>query len=915
MPKKLTYEELEQRIQELKQAKSEFKTDETAFHRSEEIYKTIFEKIEDGYYEVDLAGRFTFYNDSLRKFLGYSKDEITGVNNRQYMDEENAKKVFHAFNRVYKTGLPNKAFDWELKRKDGSKCYVEASISLKTDVKGHPIGFHGIARDITERKRTEAALRKSEERFRNVYTTAPLAFVVWDKSTRVVDWNKKAEEIFGWSKEEVVGKNFFDFLIPEKDRPQVEKIVSNLLKGTLLNRSINKNLNKHGQTMTCEWSNSSLHDDNGKIIGAISLGLDITEREQAQEALRESEEEYRNLFSNAQVGLARTRISDGKILSCNEKMAQIFGYANVADFTDEYLFSEKYVDPQKRTTLLNDVIKTGFLNNAEAEFYGRDEGKIWARFDTRIYPDKGYMDDVVVDITERKLAEEALQKSEAKYRSMMEAMVDAIYICSPDYKIEYMNPVMVKRIGRDATGEVCYRVLHGLEQKCDWCVFDEVSKGIPIEISLVSPLDDRTYRVTNMPILNEDGTTSKMTIYRDISDYLSAVSEKEKAKAQLLRAQKMESIGNLAGGIAHDFNNILTSILGYTELALSDVAKETKLADKLQQVYTAGIRARDLVKQILAFARQSEENVKPLQIDKIIKEVLKFMRASIPTTITIKENIESDAIIMGNTTEVHQILMNLCTNAAQAMQDQGGLLEVSLKDVQFDSDYNQHGLIIKRGNYIKIEVSDSGLGIAPEIIDSIFEPYFTTKDSTEGTGMGLALVHGIVESYGGKITVDSALAKGTTFSIYLPVTKERKERGSYKPEETTSGNERILFVDDEAIITDVNSQILERLGYSVTTRTSSVEAWELFRSQPDNFDLVITDMTMPNMRGDELAAKLMSIRPDIPVILCTGFSKNISDEIAKEIGIKAFAYKPIVMADLAKTVRDVLDEAKGSKHI
>ena len=299
--------------------------------------------------------------------------------------------------------------------------------------------------------------------------------------------------------------------------------------------------------------------------------------------------------------------------------------------------------------------------------------------------------------------------------------------------------------------------------------------------------------------------------------------------------------------------------------------------------------------------------IKTIQVDVIATEVLKFIRSSISTTIEIKQTIESDSLIMGNVTQVHQILMNLFTNAAHAMEDKGDILEFSLKDIVMDK-CNREKLNLKPGNYIEMKVSDTGAGIAPEIIGSIFDPYFTTKGPGEGTGMGLAMVHGIVKSYGGKITVDSKPGQGTLFRIYLPVTRKRQEHRPYQSETLPPGTERILFVDDEAPIVKMGGQILERFGYTVSIRTSSIEALELFRTKPNDFDLVITDMTMPNMTGDTLAVALMKIRPDIPVMLCTGFSKKISDDSIATIGIRAVAYKPIVKADLAKTVRKVLDD-------
>ena len=438
---------------------------------------------------------------------------------------------------------------------------------------------------------------------------------------------------------------------------------------------------------------------------------------------------------------------------------------------------------------------------------------------------------------------------------------------------------------------------------------DEVRFETAVEIPGAVP---RFVDALYTPCLAENGTVSAVAVcIRDITKWKCAEEDRKKLQMKLLQSQKMEAIGTLAGGIAHDFNNILTSIIGFTELVLDDVEKGSMIEDNLQEVYTAGKRARDLVQQILAFARQSEENISPVRVDVIAKEVIKFVRSSIPTSIEIKQNIESNSFIMGNATKLHQVLLNLCTNAAQAMENEAGILQVDLKDVAIDSNFEISKVGLKPGDYIEIKISDSGIGIPSNLREFIFEPYFTTKSPEEGTGMGLAVVHGIVEKYGGKIMVNSELGKGSVFTIYLPITKERQVQHPYESEELPVGSERILFLDDEAPIVKMGCQILERLGYSVTTRTNSIEALELFRSRPNDFDLVITDMTMPNMTGDKLAVELMKIRPYIPVILCTGYSKKISDETAEAIGIKAFVYKPIVKADLAKTIRKVLDSGRS----
>lgn len=352
------------------------------------------------------------------------------------------------------------------------------------------------------------------------------------------------------------------------------------------------------------------------------------------------------------------------------------------------------------------------------------------------------------------------------------------------------------------------------------------------------------------------------------------ITKRKFLESQLRQAHKMEAIGTLAGGIAHDFNNILAPVIGYTELALDEIEKGTPLEEYLQEIYTAGKRAKELVKQILIFARQTDGESKPTRVGSIAKEALKLLRSSIPATIDIRHNIESDSLVMGNATEIHQIFMNLCTNAAHAMENNGGVLEVGLTDVTLGTDFTGSRTDLEPGDYLKLVVSDTGTGIPSAVIDSIFEPYFTTKAPNEGTGIGLSTVHGIVKNYGGEIEVESESGKGTVFTLYLPVTKKYSQDRSYEKETLPSGTERILFVDDELPIARMGSQILDRLGYTVTIRTSSIEALELFRSRPGDFDLVISDTTMPNMTGDRLADELLKIRPDIPIILCTGYSKK-----------------------------------------
>ncbi|HOV86155.1 MAG TPA: ATP-binding protein [Syntrophobacteraceae bacterium] len=394
----------------------------------------------------------------------------------------------------------------------------------------------------------------------------------------------------------------------------------------------------------------------------------------------------------------------------------------------------------------------------------------------------------------------------------------------------------------------------------------------------------------------------------DLSAIRRTQQEKLNLEAQLRQAQKMEAIGTLAGGIAHDFNNILGAILGYTEMVLYKLSQEDPLRPDLLQVFQAGHRAKELVRQILTFSRQSEQNRNPLDIAPIVKETLKLLRASIPSTIEIRQEVgERIGRIMGDPTQVHQVVMNLCTNAAYAMREAGGLLEVGLERVAFPQRASVPHPRLEPGVYVRLTVRDSGVGMEPATVERIFEPYFTTKPKGEGTGLGLSVVHGIVRGYGGVVTVESEPEEGSTFRVYFPqIDGESEELQEVQPS-IPGGSERVMFVDDERSLTILGKKMLGHLGYEVVALTSSVEALEYFRSHRDSVDLVITDLTMPHMTGDVLAREMMSIRPGIPIILCTGFSDSMSEDKARRMGLRDFITKPLIMKDLARTIRRALD--------
>ena len=513
----------------------------------------------------------------------------------------------------------------------------------------------------------------------------------------------------------------------------------------------------------------------------------------------------------------------------------------------------------------------------------------------------------IEDEQARKRAEEKVQESARYARNLIEVSLDPLATISPDGKITDVNQATEKITG------LTREKLIGTDFS-DY--FTEPDKAKEVHQKVLAEGFVRDY---TLEAKHSDGRVTPVlynaSVYKDAEGRVTGVfaaardmTEIRKVESQLRQTQKMEGIGTLAGGIAHDFNNLLVSILGFTELALSDLPAGSKAHEYLVQVLKAGKRAKYLVSQILSFSRQSEEDRKPVQLAPIVMEALKLLHAAIPTTIEIRENIAPDTgVVNADPTQVHQVLMNLCTNAEQAMPE-GGAMEISLTNVELDEKFCAKHEGLTPGSFVGLTVMDTGSGMDKETLERIFDPFFTTKDPGKGTGMGLSVVHGIVKSHEGDITVHSEPGMGTTFHVYLPVVESIAERRIEAVEPVRGGTEPILFVDDEAAVVAMGRETLERLGYNVTTRTSSIEALELFRVKPGEFDLVITDQTMPNMTGTDLANELLRIRPDIPIILCTGFSHAITAQKAHALGIRKFVMKPIVGAELGRTVRQVLDK-------
>jgi PAS domain S-box-containing protein len=498
-----------------------------------------------------------------------------------------------------------------------------------------------------------------------------------------------------------------------------------------------------------------------------------------------------------------------------------------------------------------------------------------------------------------------LQGAEQPYRTLMETMSEGALTMAADGTILYCNQRFAEMLKSPLNG-IIGSSFQEIMPSGEWQAF----KALLAECGKESCRGEYhlgTFEGGQVPVyisanpLRLQGLEGFCIVATDLT-------EQRIIEQQLRQSHKMEALGTLAGGIAHDFNNILAAIIGFSELLEEDLPEGDPRRGHVSKVLHAGKRGRDLVKHMLTFSRQSEHEKKPLRLSSIIKESVKLLRASIPSTISIDVNVMSEsALTMADPVQVQQVLVNLCTNASYAMRENGGALDIELSDFSIGpSNGNTHG--IEPGLYMKLMVRDTGTGIPAQIKDKIFDPFFTTKVVGQGTGLGLSVVMGIVKQSGGYITLESEPGKGSTFAVYFPKVAGEPV-ADIKGTETALpiGSERILFVDDEEALLDMGKQALTRLGYEVTCEMSSEAALALFKESPSRFDLVITDQTMPGTTGVELAKKIFAIRPDIPIILCTGFSHLIDAESAKAAGIQGFAMKPLTKSEIAKTVRDVLD--------
>ena len=883
-----------------------------------------------GLWDWDLETNKVYFSPEWKRQIGHEFDEISD-DTREWesrVHPDDLKAALKSIRSYLKNPWPDFELEYRFRHKDGSYRWMLARARLLYDDEKKPIRMVGLHLDVTERKQAEQAILKSKVQLELAVKASSVGLWDWDLTTNKVYFSPEWKRQIGYEMDEISDAfSEWQSRVHPDDLDRSLRTVRSFIEKPWPDYELEFRFrHKDGSYRWILTRASLLYDDEEKPIRMVGLHLDVTERKQAEQALRESEERYRATFDQAPVGVAHLGL-DGKYMLVNQRLCKILGYSH-QDLLKMTTYELTYPDDRETALLLHGKIRSREIPgySREKRYLRKDGTLIWAHVTVSpAWDSNGLLKHIIIavqDITERKSAEEALREQEillnevgqiakiggwemdlvTRKAKWTKATYDIVEvepgqpIPGPDEHVDYYLPEYRPMI-REA--------MRALEQDDRPLEFEARLRTAKGNIKWCRALGRAEKR--NGKCVRLYGT------FQDITERKRIEEEKAKLENQLLRAQKLEAIGTLAGGIAHDFNNILSAQLGYTELALKDLHDNPQLQDLLNRAMRASRRGVTLVKQILSFSQHGEQENRPVRVYLIVREVLEMIRATIPTTIEIKQNLKGDSeTILGDSSQIHQVIMNLCTNAAQAMEEKGGILEVTLDSIRLDED-DLAGLDdLKPGDYQRLTVRDTGHGMDQKTVERIFDPFFTTKGEGKGTGLGLSVVYGIVQGHGGTVKVHSEPGQGTVFQVYFPLFEGKmgEEEGILPKGPLPTGTEHILLVDDEEMLVDVGGQTLTRLGYKVTGCTSSPEALALLKAAPDDYDLLITDFTMPKMTGDVLAMEALAVKPDLPIILYTGYSEQIDKKRAFEIGIKRFLIKPVDDHVLAQAVRSLIHAAR-----
>lgn len=799
----------------------------------------------------------------------------------------------------------------------GAKRYLDVHYHPAVGSDGSIFGVVADIRDLTELKLASKNILENQMFLTSILENLPHTIFVKDaKHLQYLRLNKAGETLIGYPREVLIGKTDYEFFSKSEADFFTLKDREVLSDKTLVDIPEEIIQSKTQGTRYLHTKKIPILDDHGTPQYLLGISEDITERKQAEEVLKKSKQDFQALVDSLEGVVWECDFPSYRFTFVSQEAERLLGYPIEQWLTQpNFFYNRLYVSDQ--SWVVEYCREATFRKkNYEVEFrllHANGE-EIWVRDLVTVVVEHDQpvkLRGVMFDITQIKKAENVLKESEERFKLLNEAIPQQVWTAKPDGSLDYVNQRVLQYFDcsfEELLGQGWQQFLHPDDLpgclEC-WDKARKTQQPYEIEFRILREKDHafRWHLGRALPIFDQDGEVVKwFGTHTDITQF-------KQLENQIRQSQKMEAIGTLAGGIAHDFNNILMAITGYSELAILNASGNSAAQRNLEEVLVAGQRAKELVQQILAFSRQTEHERQPIELKMVVKEVCKFLRASLPTTVEIRQNFtKTPAIILGDPIQMHQVVMNLCANAEHVMRESGGLLELKVEHVIGETDDMDIHPDLKGGSFVRLTVRDTGAGMTQDVAQRIFDPFFTTKGVGEGTGMGLAVVHGIVTSHGGWINVQSEPGQGTTFIIDFPEMATRSIQGENKPlqQEYLLGSGHILFVEDEEPLARLGEEAMRKLGYEVMVRTSSVEALEAFRADPFRFNAVVTDQTMPNMTGEALSRALLRIRPDVPIILCTGFSHSMTLEKAKAIGIRAFLLKPLLIKDLGRTLQEVL---------
>jgi PAS domain S-box-containing protein len=887
---------------------------EEALRHSEASYRSIFEASEDPIFVHDWdTGRILDVSPKAAEAYGYSREEMrrlsvadVSANEPGYTAAEAARHIQEAKVRP----LPVR-FEWHARHRDGHLMWHEVTLKRAT-IAGEP-RILAFIRDVTERRRADEALRASEEQYRAIFNATADALVLRDADNRIVDVNPALLAMTGCTREELVGKQRWAFLLPEMDA-QGREYHRRVIAGESIQHET-ASVRKDGTRFDVEVRTVPIQYRGRPHV--LAMGREITARRLADEALRASEEQYRAIF-NATADALVLRDADNRIVDVNPALLAMTGYAR-----EELVGARRWLfagpGEDEASVARARRVLDGETSHRETQAVRKDG----TRFDVEVrsvpiqYRGRPHVLAMAREITARRLADEALRASEAQYRAIFHATADALVLRDAAFRIVDVNPAYEAMSGyaRDEVLGADRVIAHpdrvngplvALHQK--------VLAGEPIHLETEGLRKDGTrieIELRGVPIHHE-GRPHVLYIGRDITARKRAEAERLGLETQLRQAQKMEAIGHLTGGIAHDFNNILTSIMGYVTLAAerTAAAADRKLANYLEQALLSSRRARDLIQQMLTFSRGQRGERRPVDLRRVAAESARLLRSSMPSTLELETVADADVPLTSlDRVQGEQVLLNLCINARDALNGHGRVR------VNVGRSATRRAVCTScrspfDGEFVELAVADDGPGIPPEVMERMFEPFFSTKEVGKGSGMGLATVHGIVHEHGGHIVVESARGSGATFRVLFPVLRADDQAIEHEtlPGYVPAGRKvalrgRVLLVDDEEMVVGFMRELLEGWGLEVTAKGTGPDAHQVFADEPDRYDLVITDQTMPRMTGLELARELLAIRPELPVILYTGYADGVMDAQIDATGVRAMMRKPVEPAQLLALLR------------